>query len=154
MEPGQQKPSSEAVTVFHGCPLPETAIPVSYAALINAYDLAVPVPIRLAAIGPRDKTYTAHGWELYTPRHKPEVSLGGHLTFALRYEGIDLAALKRLFLATGPDPITALVRGLQPERTRGEYGSYTNGCLDSGLIYLTQLWAAMPLSSTRTSNGR
>lgn len=45
-----------------------------------------------------------------TPRHAPEASLEGHLTFALKYEGLDLAVLKRLFLATGPAPVKALVQ--------------------------------------------
>ncbi len=45
-----------------------------------------------------------------TPRHAPAATLEGHLTFALKYEGVDLAVLKRLFLATGPGPIESLVR--------------------------------------------
>ena len=49
MEPGQRKPFSEAVTAFYGRPLPEATIPVGYAALIDAFELAVPVPIRLPA---------------------------------------------------------------------------------------------------------
>lgn len=106
----QRKPYSEAVTAFHGRPLPEAAIPVGYAALIDAFELEVPIPIHLAAIGPRHKVYEADGWKLYTPRHRPEASVSGHLTFALRYEGLDLAVLKTLFLATGPEPIAALIR--------------------------------------------
>lgn len=110
MEPGQKKPFSESVTAFHGRPLPEAAVPVGYAALIDAFALAAPIPIRLAAIGPRHKVYDADDWKLYTPRHRPDASLIGHLTFALRYEGLDLAVLKTLFLATGPEPIAGLVR--------------------------------------------
>lgn len=110
MEPGQQKPFPKIITAFHGLPLPEAAIPVGYAALIDAFELAVPVPLRLAAIGPRHKVYEAKGWKLYTPRHRPVAGLGGYLTFALRYEGLDLVVLKKLFLATGPEPIAALVR--------------------------------------------
>ncbi len=110
MEPGQRKPFSERVTAFHGRPLPEAAVPVGYAALIDAFGLAVPIPIRLAAIGPRHKVYDADDWKLYTPRHRPDASLIGHLTFALRYEGLDLAVLKTLFQATGPEPIAGLVR--------------------------------------------
>ena len=98
MEQGQRKPFSERVSVLHGRWLPETALPVGYAALIDAFDLAVPIPITLAAIGPRHKVYQEAGWKLYTPRHEPEASLVGHLTFALRYEGLDLAALKMLVL--------------------------------------------------------
>lgn len=110
MRPGPRKPFSGAVTVFHGRGLPESATPIGYAALIDAYELAVPGPITLAAIGPRHKVYQADGWTLYTPRHQPDACLGGHLTFALRYEGLDLAVLKMLFLATGPEPIAAIVR--------------------------------------------
>ena len=104
------KPFSGPVIIFHGRLLPEAAIPVGYAALIDAFELAVPAPIRLAAIGPRHKVYEVDGWRLYTPRHQPDASLGGHLTFALRYEGLDLVVLKKLFLATGPEPITEFVR--------------------------------------------
>ena len=37
-------------------------------------------------------------------------TLDGHLTFALKYEGLDLSVLKALFRATGPAPIEAMVR--------------------------------------------
>ncbi|GLS18095.1 cell division protein Fic [Labrys miyagiensis] len=82
---------------------------MGYAALIDAYDLAVPVPLTLAAIGQRYKIYEADNWRIYTPRHRPDDSLTGHLTFALRYEGLDLCALKALFRQTGPEPIAAMV---------------------------------------------
>jgi hypothetical protein len=38
------------------------------------------------------------------------VDLKGHLTFALKYEGVDLAVMKRLFEAAGPRDIEAVVR--------------------------------------------
>jgi hypothetical protein len=47
---------------------------------------------------------------MMTPRHAPHATLDGHVTFALKYEGLDLAILKRLFQATGSDEIEALVR--------------------------------------------
>lgn len=34
----------------------------------------------------------------------------GHLRFALKYEGLDLAILKRLLIATGPAMIELVVR--------------------------------------------
>lgn len=107
---GQKKPFSGPVSVFHDRRLPERAIPVGYATLIDAFELAVPVPINLSAIGARHKVYQAGGWKLYTPRHQPDASLTGHLTFALRYEGLDLAVLKALFQATGPEPLIEIVR--------------------------------------------
>ena len=101
---------SGPVTVFHEQRLPEQATPAGYAALIDAYRLQVPIPLTLAAIGAHHKTLERDGWRLFTPRHAPTASLDSHLTFALKYEGLDLAVLKRLFLATGPAPIEALVR--------------------------------------------
>ncbi len=110
MEQGQKKPFSDAVSIFHGRWIPEAAIPVGYAALIDAFELSAPVPITLSAIGPRHKVYQAGGWNIYTPRHQPDNDLAGHLTFALRYEGLDLAVLKALFRETGPVPVTNMVR--------------------------------------------
>jgi len=101
---------SEPVTIFHGFRLPERAMPVGYAALIDAHDLRVPMPRTLSAIGRRHKEYEQDGWHIYTPRHAPLASLEGHLTFALKYEGLDLLVLKALFQATGPEPIEAMAR--------------------------------------------
>ena len=100
---------SGPVTVLHERRLPELATPVGYAALIDAYDLKVPIPLTLCATATRHKLQEADRWRLFTPRHAPAATLEGHLTFALKYEGLDLVVLKRLFLATGPDPIIALV---------------------------------------------
>lgn len=69
------------------------------------------MPRTLSAIGPRHKSYQQDGWQIYTPRHAPPASLEGHLTFALKYEGLDLLVLKALFQATGPEPIEAMARG-------------------------------------------
>ena len=95
--------------VFHERRLPETGTPAGYAALIGAYNPPVPLPRTLSAIGARHRITEEAGWRLYTPRHKPPATLEGHLTFA-KYEGLDLAVLKRVFLAAGPASIEALVR--------------------------------------------
>jgi hypothetical protein len=70
----------------------------------------VPLPRTLSAIGERHRVVEEGGWRILTPRHAPRPTLEGHLTFALKYEGLDLAVLKRLFLAAGPGEIAALVR--------------------------------------------
>jgi hypothetical protein len=103
------KQFSGPVTVFHERRLPERATPAGYAALIDAYRLQVPIPYILTAIAGRHKVIERDGWRLLTPRHAPAATLEGHLTFALKYEGLDLAVLKRLFMATGPAPVEALV---------------------------------------------
>jgi hypothetical protein len=99
------------VNLFHDRRLPETATPAGYAALIAAYNLAVPVPRMLSAIGTKHRIIEQDGWRIYTPRHAPEATLEGHLTFALKNEGLDLAVLKRLFLGLSEDEIADLVRG-------------------------------------------
>ena len=101
---------SGPVTVFLEKRLPVTATPAGYAALIDAHALAVPLPRRLSAIGARHKTIETEDWRILAPRYAPEASLAGHLTFALKHEGLDLAVLKRLFLALGSGPLEAIVR--------------------------------------------
>jgi hypothetical protein len=101
---------SGPVNVFHERRLPGTATPAGYAALIHAYALPVPVPRTLCAIGTRHRVVESDGWRIYTPRHAPEATLEGHLTFALKYEGLDLAVLKRLFMAAKASEIADLVR--------------------------------------------
>src|SRR5438876_6997217 len=103
------KDFSGPVSVFHDRRLPEAATPVGYAALIHAYDLPVPIPRILCAIGTRHRIIEEAGWRLYTPRHAPEATLEGHLTFALKYEGLDLATLRRLFLAVKAGEIEEVV---------------------------------------------
>jgi hypothetical protein len=101
---------SGPVTVFQELRLPEKATPAGYSALIDALDLRVPLPRTLCAIRERHRIVSRDGWRLLTPRHAPHPTLEGHLTFALKYEGLDLVVLKRLFEATGAAPIEALVR--------------------------------------------
>ena len=101
---------SGAVSVFHERRLPVAGTPAGYAALMDAYRLSVPLPRTLCAIGERHRLVEEGGWRIYSPRYAPEASLEGHLTFALKYEGLDLAVLKRLFLTAGPREIEALVR--------------------------------------------
>ncbi len=101
---------SGPVLVFQERRLPEKATPVGYSALIDACELAVPLPRTLSAIGERHRMIEQDGWRILTPRHAPQPNLEGHLTFALKYEGLDLVVLKRLFGAVGSDKIEALVR--------------------------------------------
>src|SRR6056297_1588963 len=110
MKKSSHKYLSEPVTVFHERRLPERGIPAGYAALIDAYNLKVPLPCRLCAIGERHRMLEEGGWRLFTPRHRPENSLNGQLTFALKYEGIDLAVLNRLFLKASQDEIVTIVK--------------------------------------------
>lgn len=101
---------SGPVTVFHERGLPERATPAGYAALIDAYKLTTPLPRTLSATSEHHRKREENGWRILTARHAPPSTLDGHLTFALKYEGLDLAVLKRLFLAVGRQAIEAIVR--------------------------------------------
>jgi len=90
--------------------LPEPGVLAGYAALIKNYDLRVPIPRRLRAIGEQHRIVEYDEWTYLTPRHAPAPTLEGHLVFALKYEGLDLAVLKALFLSVGSDEVTELVR--------------------------------------------
>lgn len=104
------RPYPEAITEIHGRALPEAAVPAGYAALIAAYDLKTTLPRTMAATGIRHRTKTVDGWRILTPRHRPAATLEGHLTFALKYEGVDLAVLKALFAVLEPEAVTTMVR--------------------------------------------
>ena len=101
---------SGPVIVFHEFTLPERGTPVGYAALIDAYNLPCPFPIIKIAIGTKHTIVKENGWHLLTPRHQPENSVKGHLAFALKYEGVDLGVLKKLFELLEPDEIRKMVQ--------------------------------------------
>ena len=92
------------VTVFQERRLPVSTTPAGYSALIGGYGLRVPLPRTLSAIADRSIRMEEGGWRIFPPRYAPDATLEDHLTFALKYEGLDLAVLKRLFMATGPGP--------------------------------------------------
>lgn len=100
---------SQEIIVFHERSAPEEGIIVGYAALINFFKLEVPLPDRLALISHKHKQYGTEEWIVFTPRHLPEESLIGHLTFALKYEGIELGVLKKIFTIIDPEEISAII---------------------------------------------
>ena len=98
------------MTHFRGRGLPEPAWPVGYAALVDRYGLRVPLPPALTAIAARHHPSSITYWQLLTPRHAPEDTLGGHLEFALKWEGVDLAALATLFQTVADEEVAAVAR--------------------------------------------
>jgi len=85
------------ITVFHGRTAPEEGILVGYGALIETYKLKVPIPEILSLVSSKKRQYKVDGWQVFTSRHLPDDSLYKHLVFALKYEGINLLLLKKLF---------------------------------------------------------
>ncbi|WP_158837544.1 Fic family protein [Polaribacter sp. L3A8] len=91
------KPFSLKITVFRGKTAPEEAYLVGYGAIIEAYNLEVPIPNQLALISFKKRKYTTENFKVFTSRHQPEETLYKQLIFALKYEGVNLLVLKKLF---------------------------------------------------------
>jgi Fic/DOC family protein len=101
---------TQPVIHFRGRALPEPAIPAGYAALIERFELPVPIPSRLAATATRHHPGLDPAWLLLTPRHRPADTLEGQLVFALKWEGVDLNVLAMLFTVVTEAEVAALVR--------------------------------------------
>ncbi len=100
---------SQEINVFHGRQTPEKGTLVGYGAVIDSLDLAVPLPAQLAVISEKHRQYQTSEWLVYTPRHTPQDSLYGNLTFALKYEGINLLFFKKLFDIVDKTAIESMV---------------------------------------------
>lgn len=105
----KSKRFSQHVSVFHGRITPEEGSIVGYAALIDFYELPVPLPDLLSLISAKHKVYNTDGWRVFSPRHKPEESLSAQLIFALKYEGVDLAVLNALFKTVKQSEIVQII---------------------------------------------
>ncbi|MCX6245989.1 MAG: Fic family protein [Bacteroidetes bacterium] len=101
---------SQEISVFQGRTVPEEGTLVGYGAIITAYKLPVPAPIQLALISRKHRQYRTDGWLVFTPRHKPEETLYSHLVFALKYEGVNVLAFKKLFEKVQPGIIEEWIR--------------------------------------------
>lgn len=98
------------IPAFHGRKLPEAGVIVGYAALIENLELPVPIPSVVALINDKNKKYVVEGWQVYTPKHKPEETLYKQLVFALKYEGIHLLFFKKLFQKLTTEEVLALLK--------------------------------------------
>ena len=102
---------AQTVSSFHGLALPEAEMSLAgYSALIAHFSLRLPLPDHLSAISTKHRRYEKGPWLVFTPKHKPEDTLAGHLRFAFKHEGIDLAVLKALFDTAPPAGILRIIK--------------------------------------------
>ena len=101
---------SHKINVFHGRQTPEEGFLVGIGAVIETLKLSTPLPYRLALISEKHRQYKKSGWLVFTPRYKPQDSLYGHLVFSLKYEGINLLFLKKLFEKTEEKVIENMIK--------------------------------------------
>lgn len=100
---------SQIITFFQGRIAPEAGYIVGYAALFQTLELKAPLPDILTLISQKHKKYKTEDWMVFTPRHKPDDTFMGHLTFALKYEGIDLGLLKQIFKKVNTKEICEII---------------------------------------------
>lgn len=108
---------SRLIPVFHGIVPPEEGYIAGYGAIIDAYQLAIPIPGVLSLISTKTRKYETEGWKVFTPKYQPDDSLYKQLVFALKYEGINLLFFKFLFSKLKRDEVIEI---LQTEPT-GQY---------------------------------
>ena len=100
---------SREILVFHGRTAPETGFIAGYGALVQYYELNVPIPEKLALISKKNRNYNHPGWIVSGPKYKPADTLTGQLVFALKYEGVNLLFFKKLFEKLGQAKIVQLI---------------------------------------------
>lgn len=98
------------MNTFRGRALPEPSSVAGYGWLIETYDLAVPLPPRLAGIAGRHRPRELGDWLILPERYAPAEELAAHLVFALKWEGVDLTVLDALFRAVSAEIIVVAVR--------------------------------------------
>ncbi len=94
---------------FQGELLPQGTELVGWSALVHSLGVAAPVrdPSCVSQRHVRGSNRSDGTWNIYDKRYRPESTLEGHLTFAMRHETIDLLVLKRILQGV---PETALVQ--------------------------------------------
>lgn len=95
---------------FHGRRLSEPGTVAGYAWLIDRYELGVPLPPRIAGIATVNRTVDTPDWLLLPPRYAPEPTLADQLTFAVKWEGVDLGVLNALASAVPKTELAATIR--------------------------------------------
>ncbi len=105
----KNKHFSRVISILRGRTAPEQGVLAGYGAIIDAYDLPVPLPDVLSLVSSKKRQYKTPGWQVFTSRHKPDATLYKQLVFALKYEGINLLIIKKLFERLSEKEQTELV---------------------------------------------
>ena len=88
---------SPRLSVFHGRTVPEDGVIVGYGAIIDVFKLAVPIPNKLSFVSSKNRKFEKDEWKVYPAKYNPDENLYKQLIFALKYEGVNLLVLKKLF---------------------------------------------------------
>ncbi len=133
---------SQEITVFHGRQAPESSYLVGYGALIEVFELRVPIPFQLSIISKKHKKYETTDWKVFTPRYQPKETLLDQLVFALKNEGINLLFFKKLFEKLTQKEVETLVQ-TEPQ---GQY------CRKIWFLYEWLLNTTLSIADLQTGN--
>lgn len=95
--PSSERIKNEPAASFRGRKLPVPCYLAGYAALMDRYDLRVPLHHEMAAVASKNTRRREDGWAIYPHSSDPGHSTIDHLIFALKYEGVQLLTLKAIF---------------------------------------------------------
>ncbi|MDD2388067.1 MAG: Fic family protein [Bacteroidales bacterium] len=112
---------SHTTLIFHGKQLPEKATVVGYSAIIHSKQIEIPLPNYISIISNQNKKYQQDNWKVFPKSYLPSdtielseiESLHKQLTFALKYEGINLLVFKKLTQHYELNQLNKLV-GIEP----------------------------------------
>ena len=107
--------NAQTVSDFRDFHTPVSGQLVGYSKLISEYQLIVPTPARLAMVAGKHRAPRRDGeWWMFPERYAPAGTLTAQLTFALRWEGVNLAVLEALFKTV---PATAFAEAVSSAPT-------------------------------------
>lgn len=113
---------------------PDGAAPAGYAWLIATYGLRLPVTPTRTAIAGQHRPRERDGWSIKPERYAPDETFADQVSFALKWEGVNLAVLNRLVRAVPEAAITEAIRatpvGAQTRRLWFLYEWLTGKVLD------------------------
>lgn len=100
---------SQLIHVFRGRQAPEESTLVGYGALIDAFNLNIPLPQSLSLVSQKRRSYSTEEWNVFSSRSAFDDNLYKHLVFAIKYEGINLLFFKKLFQVISKKEVTDIV---------------------------------------------
>lgn len=98
------------MSYLRGYTKPEGATAAGYAWLMDRYALRVPVPPIRSAIAGQHRPSERDGWSIKPEQYAPDETVADQLSFALKWEGVNLAVLSALFRTVPAAEIAAAIR--------------------------------------------
>lgn len=105
---------------FRGMLIPDedSGLVVGYAALIDHYELPVPLPYLISLVSKKNRKKSTSSYKLYPSTYQPEERTYDHIVFALKYEGLNLLVLKKLFEVIKESEVIKWIK----ENNTGQFG--------------------------------